>query len=226
MRALIPRAELDEIWKDVLLNCFHDVLPGTTISLVVDDVMDIYRRRSKQGKELLEKALATAYPGTEAITAPTDGSALVIDPLRTEREELVQNAQGDLVLVKTDSTGLGGIVPAPANASAPKAYVEGDKHILENDHFRFVISSGRITSLVDKRLDRELILAGPGSPNGGLNLYEDYPLRYDAWDAEIYHLDMCTLLEFNEVTPEETPLRASLTALARFGKSVASLKVR
>jgi alpha-mannosidase len=97
---------------------------------------------------------------------------------------------------------------------------------LENDIFCLRITDGRITSLVDKRLDRELILAGPGAPDGGLIIYEDYPLRYDAWDAEIYHLDTYTLLSFDEVTVENTPLRSSLVATARFGKSVAKLTVR
>jgi len=151
---------------------------------------------------------------------------LVIDPLRTKRSELVPNAQGEFVLVQTDRNGLGSIVPAPTHAIEPAARSEGGTNVLENDHFKFVISKGRITSLFDKRQSRELIKGGPGAPNGGLNLYEDYPLRYDAWDAEIYHLDMCTLLNFDEVVVEETPLRASLIATARFGKSVAELKVR
>jgi len=207
------------------LNQFHDVLPGTTISLVIDDVNEMNDKNSRKAKYLIEQALKAIYPQSKSISAPVNQSTLIIDPIRTERSELVANAHGEYVLIQTGKNGLGSIVPTPRNASAPLARSEGDCHVLENDHFKLVISGGRMTSLFDKRQARELILAGPGAPNGGLNLYEDYPLRYDAWDAEIYHLDMCTLLTFDEVVLKQTPLRSSLTATARFGKSVAELKV-
>uniref|UniRef100_A0A914RQK5 Glycoside hydrolase family 38 central domain-containing protein n=1 Tax=Parascaris equorum TaxID=6256 RepID=A0A914RQK5_PAREQ len=35
---------LSDEWKMLLLNQFHDVLPGTSIKEVVEDAMDIYRR--------------------------------------------------------------------------------------------------------------------------------------------------------------------------------------
>lgn len=206
-----------------MLNQFHDVLPGTTISLVIDDVMEIYTRRSSQARELIEAALRVVYSETSAVESPEVGTA-AIDPLRLERQQVVSTSDG-FAVAHTNDLGVGKVEAAPNTISSPSARVSGSEAQLENDHFKLIISEGRITSLVDKRLERELILAGPGSPNGGLVLYEDYPLRYDAWDAEVYHLDTYTLLTFDELVAEEAPLRASIVATAKFGKSVAKLTV-
>ena len=38
-RAAYPYDELEEIWRDVLLNQFHDILPGSSIAMVNDEAM-------------------------------------------------------------------------------------------------------------------------------------------------------------------------------------------
>jgi hypothetical protein len=50
-------------------------------------------------------------------------------------------------------------------------------------------------------------------------IYEDLPLSYDAWDAEVYHLDMGREVIFEEVEVFNGPLRSALRCTARFGKS-------
>lgn len=37
-RYAYPKDELDELWEDMLLCQFHDVLPGSAIGMVYDDV--------------------------------------------------------------------------------------------------------------------------------------------------------------------------------------------
>eukprot|EP00466_Bigelowiella_natans_P010040 jgi/Bigna1/80071/fgenesh1_pg.67_\ len=43
---------LDALWKDVLLNQFHDVLPGTAIEEAMVDAMNIYRRVFSKGSPM------------------------------------------------------------------------------------------------------------------------------------------------------------------------------
>ncbi|KAJ3080819.1 Alpha-mannosidase 2C1, partial [Physocladia obscura] len=38
-----PKVELDRLWKLVLLNQFHDVLPGSSIKMVYDDAIRFYQ---------------------------------------------------------------------------------------------------------------------------------------------------------------------------------------
>lgn len=206
-----------------MLNQFHDVLPGTTISLVIDDVMDIYHRRSAQAKQLIEQTLKVLYPGTSMKDTPTIGD-LAIDPLRLKGQHVIQTNNG-FAIARTDDHGVGQVVAGHEGISFPSARIDGDSAELMNDHFKLTISEGRITSLIDEQLGRELILAGPGAESGGLIIYEDYPLRYDAWDAEVYHLDTYTSINFDEMSVENSPLRASLIATASFGKSRVKLTV-
>ena len=37
-----PRTELDRLWKLLLLNQFHDVLPGSSINAVYKDALEYY----------------------------------------------------------------------------------------------------------------------------------------------------------------------------------------
>ncbi|POW14082.1 hypothetical protein PSHT_07542 [Puccinia striiformis] len=49
-----------------------------------------------------------------------------------------------------------------------------------------ISSRGRIVSIVDTELGRELILPGQTS---GFVIYQDQPLTYDAWNVDVFHLD-------------------------------------
>lgn len=202
------------MWQDTMLAQFHDCIPGTTIRPVVDDNLEIYSKRSTQAKRLVQAALDILA---------TDSKPCVIDPLRLQRSQVFEQ-NGQLAWLETDSHGLGSLIERN-DLSAPRAYQEGNRYVLRNTRFELVISEGRITSLVDLAANRELITVGPGAVDGGLVLYEDYPLTYDAWDAEIYHLKSYTTLKFTEVSIEESPLRASLIGKVSFGRSSAIVKV-
>jgi alpha-mannosidase len=52
-----PKAELDRLWKLVLLNQFHDVLPGSAIEMVYQDAEAYYEDVTKSGTILRKAAL-------------------------------------------------------------------------------------------------------------------------------------------------------------------------
>lgn len=225
-----------------MLNQFHDVLPGTSIKMVNDDVHEIYDRRIAQTTKLLEIALSHLLPKSHAMNGVVDGEqeVLILDPLRASRTqvitlnpsvaELVPSAQkladgSAVALITADQYGCGKIV-SHAHTTAPTAEQKGDDYILRNADISLTISGGRITSLRDENLQRELILPGPGAETAGLMIYDDLPLAYDAWDAEIYHLDQVTPLLFETVEIVASgPLRASLKATTTFGASTITLLV-
>jgi alpha-mannosidase len=212
--------------------------------MVVDDALDIYGQRLPQAEKLLESAFSSLLPVSKAMngfTPESTDTVILVDPLRLARQQVIeigahvadavdalcQTLPGDrvLALAQTNEAGIGSLV-RPQDVSSPSAATSGDKHVLTNTHFQLTIEGGRVTSLIDLGLQRELILEGPRATTGGLMLYEDLPLAYDAWDAEIYHLDCATTIRFDTVeVTANGPLRASLTGRARFGDSEVSVTV-
>jgi alpha-mannosidase len=228
-----------------MLNQFHDVLPGSSIEMVNDDARAIYVERIAQAEGLLDDALSALYPGSSPTNGSVDGKdqeVVVLDPARLTRDEVIEvadsvadltktisqkvDAQSSLALMRSGPEGLGHLVDDDGFL-APIANQLGEVYELSNADFHLTIAFGRITSLVDVRLERELIVPGPGSENAGLILYDDFPLAYDAWDAEVYHLECGQALKFDKVEiAANGPLRASLRATCSFGKSRAVLTVR
>jgi alpha-mannosidase len=207
------------MWQDTMLAQFHDCIPGTTIRAVVEDNFDIYSKRSSQARQLIHEALAVLQSPSRAET--------VADPLRVARNQVYEYQSG-LKWLTTDANGIGTFT-SPTGLTSATASTTGGQSVLENSRLRVVLSAGRITSLYDKKADRELIGSGPGNiADAGLMLYDDYPLTYDAWDAEIYHLKCGRVVRFDEVEVGNTDangLRASLVAKATFGKSSATVMV-
>jgi alpha-mannosidase len=228
-----------------MLNQFHDVLPGSSIEMVNEDARAIYAERIKQSQKLLDEALSAIFPGSSAmngVVESKDQNIVILDPARLGRHEVIEitesiatlattvtqrvYGQSSLALMRSGLEGIGHLVDNDGFL-APTVKQTGDVYELSNADFQLTISSGRITSLVDRYLERELITPGPGSENAGLVLYDDFPLAYDAWDAEVYHLECGRALKFDNVEiAAEGPLRASLRATCVFGKSRAVLTVR
>ena len=223
------REALDAIWKDIMLNQFHDVIPGTSIRMANEDAWAIYDARSAETESLIRDALEILLTGSSSEVSGGETGSLVLDPLRLVRQGVIESTQdqaGACVWIETDESGLGRVADLPSSMVSPTATVTTGQAVLENSHFRLVISEGRITSLVDVQLQRELIAPGPGASNAGLMLYDDFPLAYDAWDAEIYHLDQCREIKFTEVeVGTQDKLRASIRATAKFGSSTVVLTV-
>ncbi|HET8606121.1 MAG TPA: glycoside hydrolase family 38 C-terminal domain-containing protein [Gaiellaceae bacterium] len=160
-----PRAELDRLWKLLLLQQFHDILPGSSIRLVYEDA---------------ERDLAEVEAGAEALCAAAATAGEV--PLNTtgvERREAAATPGGRLVVVEAPPYGFGAIVE-------PDDEVRVDGLVLENRHLRAELAEdGTLVSLVERSAGRETLAA----PGNRLELYEDLPNDFDAWDIDPFHLE-------------------------------------
>jgi hypothetical protein len=209
----------------VLANAHASFVGKTNV-----DTIEMHARQLAIVGGLIEEALSAAIPSSVFVNGHTlenggNGDLIGIDPIRLGRREVVMT-HGNLVFMESDSDGIAHVTRLPRDTQRPKAYKEGSAYVLENRHFKLTISNGRITSLIDIPHQRELILAGSSATNGGLMTYDDFPTAYDAWDAEIYHLDCKHVIAFTEIEVAlNDPLRASLRATAKFGKSTVTLTV-
>jgi len=63
-----PKAKIDEAWEKVLLNQFHDVLPGSAIGMVYEDAEKLYAEVQHDGRLLLEEAFDVLFPESFPLT--------------------------------------------------------------------------------------------------------------------------------------------------------------
>lgn len=59
--------------------------------------------------------------------------------------------------------------------------------VLQNEQLRVQVDGGVITSLYDRKAEREII--AKGGKGNQLVIFDDKPLYWQAWDVEVYHLD-------------------------------------
>lgn len=176
-----PSDELDSLWKIVLLNQFHDILPGSSITQVYTDAARHYEIVQTAGDELRETAL-------EAFTKlfAEKGSKSSFTPVNTtgfDRHEVVQLPTGGYAMAAAVGYGIGEFVEPEDEVSA----VEDAKGIvLENASLRATFTKGgALRSLIEKSTGRES-MADDGNC---FQLYDDRPTAWDAWDVDPYHLE-------------------------------------
>ncbi|KIL60738.1 glycoside hydrolase family 38 protein [Amanita muscaria Koide BX008] len=66
-----PKAKIDEAWEKVLLNQFHDVLPGSAIGMVYEDAEKLYAEVQHDCRILLEDAFDVLFPDSFPLTKDT-----------------------------------------------------------------------------------------------------------------------------------------------------------
>jgi alpha-mannosidase len=84
-RDYYPERDLDEAWKVVLRNQFHDILDGSSIGPVYDEVADFYGQARVRGERALDFSLETI---SNMIDTRGEGFPVVVyNPLFWERTE-------------------------------------------------------------------------------------------------------------------------------------------
>lgn len=212
-----PKAEIDRMWKKVLTNQFHDIIPGSSIDLVYQDSKEDYLNVLGSAASLRNQA-AVALLGQPEAKGKNICALNTLGVERTEVAQLPEGATGQQVSADGKPLGVisappyGYAISAPTTSKqAVKIEEKSGSIILENEYVRAVFNrSGHLTSFFDKRMQREAIEFGKAANN--LVLFDDVPNNWDAWDVDIFHL------EKREVLPgakayrviEQGPLRAAV----------------
>ncbi|XP_007446764.1 PREDICTED: alpha-mannosidase 2C1 isoform X3 [Lipotes vexillifer] len=190
---LYPAAQLQDLWRLLLLNQFHDVVTGSCIQLVAEEAMCHYEDIHSRGNTLLSAAAAALCAGE-----PGPEGLLIVNTLPWKRTEVLALPRPGgahcLALVTVPSMGY---APAPTPTSLqpllPQQPVfvvqETDGSVtLDNGIIRVRLDpTGRLTSLVLVASGREAI--AEGAVGNQFVLFDDVPLYWDAWDVMDYHLE-------------------------------------
>lgn len=179
-----PKEELDRIWKTLMLNQFHDILPGSAIAWVCRQARKEYARDTARlaeigqaaGDAILEtdKGLKVVENARIVSTNVDDSSVWVAQPaLHVPAAVEATNPVSDADVQRHDSEVQGAV----------KMERDGKRAILDNGLLRAVIEeNGTVSSLLDVRHDRELVPAGTAL--GRYELMTDQPYQWDAWDIQ------------------------------------------
>ncbi len=201
-----PAAELERLWQLLLLNQFHDILPGSSIGEVYVDAAGDHAAIAAGAERIRTGALA-------ALASPGAGP----EPLNLTcrpREAVWEAPGGGLVYVRCPACGYGRAVEPPGSVSVVD---RGEQIVLESGRLRAVLDrAGRLTSLVERGTGREA-LARPGNV---LEVYEDRPVAFDAWDVDPFHLETrreCPPADVCSVTLAD-PLRIEVTYRRAVGR--------
>ncbi len=219
VRHPFPAAGLREAWESMLLNQFHDILPGSSIAPVYEDALADHAQIQATGRSALAGARQALLGG---LSSRTD-NVVVFNPLAWERDELVALPAGTVLpgtqLAMDGTLFLARGLPALGYASYPLVALSTaglepvtitPRH-LENKFYVMELNErGQITRLFDKRNNREVL--PPGARANVLQIFEDRPLNFEAWDIDIYYQEKMTEVSdlVEAVVEEAGPLRGTL----------------
>ncbi|UYN98545.1 MAG: alpha-mannosidase [Devosia sp.] len=239
-----PSETLAEFWELVLINQFHDILPGTSIAEVYVDSDNEYGRIFST----LDSGNGPWHAAAQAATKPGADQLRLINFTSQARSGLVhlgkRAANGKAIATSTGIVPIQDIVRADGSADsvalvtelaplgwtgaqlvakAPKtaSAVSVSTTHLENALVRVSFDKkGEITSILDKARNREVLPEGARANK--LVAYEDKPMNWDAWDIDRYFEEQSWPLADGkaEISVVETgPHRAALRVERNYQKS-------
>ncbi|MFJ2648158.1 alpha-mannosidase [Streptomyces sp. NPDC087420] len=224
-----PYERLESLWRRVLLNQFHDILPGTSIAWVHQQAEQVYGELRAELEEIIGEAAGHLgdTPDTPAHTflnaGPYDRREVAFLPAAPAGPGLPGGqrlSDGRVaVLAEVPALGTGGTPDTPATPVTARP--EDGGFLLANGVLSVRIDSqGLVTSVYDHTARREAI--APGTAGNLLQLHPDDPNVWSAWNIDSHYRDTVhDLREAHSVTlDEDGPLLASVRVERRFGASV------
>ncbi len=206
-----PAEEVEKLWKETLLNQFHDILPGSSIHRVYEEAERSLGGVVEETEGLMNRVAASLVEAGEGIT--------VFNSLSFARTELVEvpeafakgcrTAEGERLEVYAENgkTYAAVTIPAMGAVSIVAADTNGDLaecgisagtcvpkccspaaitatengYVMENDRIRAVID---LSGEIISYVRKESGREFAARPMNHFRLFKDVPRKYDAWDID------------------------------------------
>lgn len=205
-----PAKAIKDGWEIILRNQFHDIIPGSSINEVYKDAEVEY-----QEAEAIAKNMFNEF--SQGFVNNGKGVYTIFNTAGFDRSEIV-TIEGNQVMV--DVKALSSVVIDP-HANSIKNNDKPPFKLTENaiDTPIYKIQwgkGGQLTSIYDKQNDRQ-VLSGEGNQ---LQLFEDKPMNFDAWDIDLFYYQKKKTLNACEIKSGAiTPLVAEVLFTYKFGES-------
>ncbi|VXC10727.1 Alpha-mannosidase [Arthrobacter sp. 9V] len=196
-----PADELKRLWRLVLLQQFHDILPGSSIAWVHQDAERNYEAIARDLEDIISHA-------ARALVGEGDQQFLL--------NAAPHHRNGVPALGAARAT-------TPESGDSPHPGVQVDEldegYVLDNGIIRAVLNrDGLLTSLVDHASGRDAI--APGHTGNLLELFRDTPNEWDAWDIEeFYRRNVTPLTRADAIDVERSPGAVVVVVKRKVGAS-------
>ena len=199
-----PQSKLENAWKQVLFNQFHDILPGTSITEVFTDANINWLEVQQVTKEIIKESLG-AIASKINLPQPPHFSAIpfiVFNPLNWSRSEVVildkigqiYDIEGNCLEVQKEGETLlffAQNIPSIGykvfwfipEQNLPNPPYKGGNWILENEYLRVIVDekTGNLTSVYDIINNQEILAQPQGNE---LQVFTDQGQYWDAWNID------------------------------------------
>ena len=171
------KKSINKLWRKVLHNQFHDIIPGSSINEVYDLTDIDYKQIDELSGEIIANKLQSLADGVSA-----DSGILVYNPTGFERCDTV-NIDGKTYELSNPIPPFGWGVVSEFNTDCN---VKIDGLTAENKYYKLTLNqNGSIKELYDKRACREVFKQGKAGNE--ILVYEDLPFHYDNWELKEYY---------------------------------------
>ena len=246
-----PSEALEKNWKLLLLNQFHDILPGSAIKEVYEDSEIQYQQIIRSDREIIDcrmdrLLLAAGCKRTEeggnglvvwnTVSFPRTGIVELDHPVKNPGLLSQETAEGRVLYLAEQVPSKGYQVFQEGNAvfsgdpSAVFLEYEADGNQrpvrLKTAYYEVEFGpDGTLTRLYDRMEERNLLKAG--TKGNELLVYEDRPLEYNAWNIDASYREKGW--QIDQVTEarllENGPVRGSILIKKRFMDSEVEQKL-
>ncbi len=243
-----PKQDLVSGWQTILLNQFHDIIPGSSIN-------EVYKVSTVQYEELLATGSKLRASAIEMITDKIDTSGegtpvVVFNSLSWPRKDIVSldldDSDADIQVIDSDGstvphqisgktlTFISNNVPscgysvyriADSRSDARSPFTVDGETITTPYYELTLAGDGTLTRLYDRINEREVLPAGARS--NVLQVFEDKPSAWDAWDIELQYQDKVWefTLDVPPIVLENGPVRLVLGFTSMYGASTIDQQV-
>ncbi|MBC1604213.1 alpha-mannosidase [Paenilisteria rocourtiae] len=211
-----PSDLLRESWRIVLRNQFHDIIPGSSIQEVYEDCVVEYDEAENLALMAYDEMSAMDENTLNCVTLMNSSiwerprlAEIAIPTLETviwkdavgKRLDAERNLAGSWLVALDGLTSFGTetlTYEVTAENTEVKPLAQVVHNGLETNRYRVTWNeAGQFTQIFDKRHAREVL--AKNEAGNVLQVFEDKPLNFDAWDIDIYYQE-----KMREVTQLES----------------------
>jgi alpha-mannosidase len=230
-----PSDNLTEGWNIILRNQFHDIIPGSSIQEVYADSRIEYAEAQQYGTDALTLAAtgltsgvndpnvitvynSASFERSDLVTIATDSlkwnNGVWLDEEGKELTSQQMNGEWQVRVEAIPALGSQSIIfrEDMQSQNVNSSFQLQDRG-LSTPHYEIRWNrAGQLISIYDKAASREVL--AEGERGNVLQVFEDKPKMFDAWDIDLYYQEKMT--EITQLQSLEWIANGPLVATARF----------